>query len=63
MNYEQQLKWLIIMAKSPGWKDYAWNKAKELDADKSRLWTGIAEDLKAAMLAQKSSGAVQKHGG
>lgn len=36
-------------------KAYAWQRAKELDADKSGLWTGIAADLKREMLALKSS--------
>ena len=36
-------------------KAYAWWRAKELDADKSGQWTGIAEALKQEMLALKSS--------
>jgi hypothetical protein len=33
------------MAKIPGAKSYAWTRAKELDADPSGLFTGIAQDL------------------
>ena len=43
------------MAQSPGWKEYAWGRAKELDADKSGLWTGMSEDLKLAMHAKNLS--------
>ena len=28
-----------------GWKEYAWHRAKELDAHASGLWCGIADDL------------------
>ena len=43
-------------------KAYAWWRAKELDAEKSGLWTGIAAELKAEMLALKSAQEVPKHG-
>jgi hypothetical protein len=33
------------MAKIPGFKSHAWLRAKELDADPSGLFTGIAQDL------------------
>lgn len=55
MTYAEHLAWLITMAKDPGWKDQSWHSAKVLDADKSGLWTGMAEDLKRAMLAFKLS--------
>lgn len=29
----------------PASKDYAWRRAKELDADISGLWVGIKDDL------------------
>jgi hypothetical protein len=63
MTYEQHLAWLITMAQSTAWKDYAWQRAKELDADKSGLWTGIASDLKREMLALKSAQEVPNRGG
>ena len=49
--YDQQLQHLIRLAKQPGWKAYAWHRAKALDAEESGLFRGIADDLKAAMLA------------
>ena len=39
------LQHLVRMAKIPGAKTYAWNRAKELDKDPSGLFTGIADDL------------------
>jgi len=33
------------MAKIPGFKNHAWLRARELDADPSGLFTGIAQDL------------------
>ena len=53
MNYEAQLKHLIMLAETPGWKAYAWHRALQLEAE-STLWQGIAEALKQAMLARKS---------
>lgn len=44
------------MAKSPATKAHAWHRAKELDADHSGLFTGIADDLKAAMTGRGASG-------
>lgn len=43
--YTSQLEHLVKLAKSPGWKEYTWHRAKELDAHRSRIWQGIAEDL------------------
>ena len=48
--YDQQLQHLIRLAKQPGWKAYAWERAKTLHKEESGLFRGIAEDLKAAML-------------
>ena len=48
--YGQQLQHLIKLARQPGWKAYAWHRAKVLDADDTGLFRGIADDLKAAML-------------
>ena len=44
-EYETQLQHLVRLAKTPGWKEYAWHRAKELDADDSGLWRGIAQAL------------------
>ena len=37
------------MAGLKGAKQYAWHEAKRLDADPSKLWRGIADDLTKAM--------------
>lgn len=50
--FDTQLQHLIALAKVPGWKEYAWARAKELDADQSCLWTGIAQALVDAMRSQ-----------
>lgn len=47
--YAQQLDWLVTLARKPEWKAYAWAKAKEMDADRSGLFAGIAEDVKKRM--------------
>ena len=53
--YHQQLQHLIRLAKQPGWKLYAWERAKTLHREKSGLFRGIADDLKAAMAEQKTT--------
>lgn len=53
--YQDALAHLCRMAALPGWKHYAWARAKELDADQSGLFAGIAADLKAAMQADEST--------
>ena len=63
LTYQDQLQHLIAMASQPGAKAHAWHRAKELDADQSGLWTGIAADLERAMLSQKSAGVVLPIGG
>lgn len=55
--FERQLDWLIQMAKNPGAKAHAWHRAKELDADSSGLFAGMAAALKAAMTGPAESGA------
>ena len=50
--YDKALAHLIKLAKTPGWKEYAWHRALQLEADDTGLWRGIAEALKQAMLAQ-----------
>ena len=54
-DYDNQLAHLIKLAKTPGWKQYAWQRALELDRDNTGLWLGIAEALKQAMLASKAA--------
>ena len=49
--YDQQLQHLIKLARQPGWKLYAWERAKTLHREESGLFRGIAADLKAAMAA------------
>ena len=61
MNYEQHLKHLIWLASMD--KGYAWWRAQQMEADKSGLWVGIAEDLKREMLALKSSSEQKPIGG
>jgi len=43
--YVETLNHLVWMARMPASKDYAWRRAKELDADISGLWVGIKDDL------------------
>ena len=57
--YDTQLAHLIKLAKTPGFKEYAWHRALQLEADDTGLWQGIAADLKQAML---SSPAPRKSG-
>lgn len=42
-TYQTHLDHLIRMARIEGWKQYAWERAKELD--KTELFSGIAQDL------------------
>lgn len=51
-TYEHTLARLIQLAKNPGWKAWAWDYAKTLDADSSGYFAGIADALKAAMTGQ-----------
>jgi hypothetical protein len=50
--FDHQLQSLTRLAKQPAWKAWAWHRAKELDADPSGVFTGMAEALKAAMTGQ-----------
>jgi len=47
--YAKSLRHLIWMAGLKGAKQYAWREAQRLDADPSKLWRGIADDLTKAM--------------
>ena len=49
--YKKSLQHLIWMAGLKGAKQYAWREAQRLDADPSKLWRGIADDLTKAMNA------------
>jgi len=57
--YDKALAHLIKLAKTPGFKDYAWRRAKEMERCETGMWQGIAADLKQAML---SSAAPRKSG-
>ena len=63
-DYDNQLAHLIKLASNPGWKEFSWHRAKELEQCKTGMWQGIAEDLKRHMLAKQpaSSNAQRKHG-
>ena len=43
--YQETLEHLIWMAKQPAAKEYAWHRAKELDAHIENLFVGIKDDL------------------
>lgn len=53
MNYDAQLNHLVVLAKTPGFKEYAWHRALELDRCETGMWKGIAQELKEHMLAQR----------
>ena len=57
--YDKALAHLIKLAKTPGFKEYAWQRAKEMERCETGMWAGIAADLKQAML---SSAAPRKSG-
>ena len=42
-----QLDWLLMLAKIPGWKAYAWQRAKELD--QIETFAGIKDQLLQAL--------------
>jgi hypothetical protein len=52
-DFDKQLLHLISMAERPAWKDYSWKRALELERCETGMWAGIAEALKAHMLAQR----------
>ena len=43
--YQETLAHLIWMAKQPAMKEYAWHRAKQLDAHIENLFVGIKDDL------------------
>ena len=50
--YAEALDNLIMLANTPGWKDYAWGKAKDLDSHPTGIYRGIKQELVKIMLAQ-----------
>ena len=62
-EYSLQLQHLIRLAKQPGWKLYAWERAKTLHREESGLFRGIADDLKAAMLTNPTAPSVGQQPG
>jgi hypothetical protein len=58
MNFEQhvadQLAHLIRMAKEPGWKAWAWHRAKAMARDCPELYAGLPAALTAAMRSASS---------
>ena len=61
-HYAIQLDHLSLLCAQPGWKAYAWQRAKELDADASGLWRGIAGDLTARVNLATSRSAANATG-
>ena len=55
MNYDAQLNHLVVLAKTPGFKEYAWHRALQLEADDTGLWLGIAEALRLLMVAHNAA--------
>ena len=55
MCFETQLAHLVRMASIPGFKDHAWRRAKQLDADPTGLWAGIARALTDEMQRQAAA--------
>jgi len=55
--YSDALNNLVMLASTPGWKEYAWGKAKDLDSEPLGIYRGIKQDLVKIMLAQKANAA------
>lgn len=53
--FEVQLAHLVSLAVDPGWKAYAWSRAKELENEDSGLWAGMSERLRQAVQEQQRS--------
>lgn len=51
LNFQTQLAWLVTMARQPGAKAYAWQRAKDLEP----LFPGMATALKDAMTGQDAN--------
>ena len=55
--YATQLTHLTALASTPGFKQYAWHRALQLEADETGLWLGIAEALRLLMVAHNAASA------
>lgn len=55
-DYQAQLDHLLILATTPGWREYVKGRLDELEADDSGAWTGIRADLNAAIQQRKQEG-------
>ena len=51
--FKIQLTHLTRLALTPGFKDYSWHRAKELEADPSGWFKGICEALKTSVLQSR----------
>ena len=56
MDYQTQLDWLVTMAQHPGWKDHAWHRAKQLEADPCGIWAGLKQELVGLVGQSESEG-------
>lgn len=52
-DYQKQLNHLTWLALSPGWKAYAWHRAKEIEAE-GGMWAGMSTDLKQSVLQSQT---------
>lgn len=48
-HFQEQLDWLIKTSKEAGWKPYAWDKAKRLEACDTGMYRGLRDALTVAM--------------
>ena len=60
-TYSQHLDWLLTMARTPGWKAYAWDRAKQMQADTAGLWPGIADEVAKRMKTQSGQDDLPGH--
>lgn len=51
-EFNKQLQHLVALAKTPGFKEYAWGRAKQLERCETGMWAGMAQALTAAMQAK-----------
>lgn len=55
MLFKTHLQHLTLLARNEGFKDHAWQRAKELDSDASGLFAGMRRELTLAVLGQASA--------
>lgn len=53
MAYEQQLDWLVTLAMTPGWWQYARLRSRELEADDSGAFVGLGADVRKRLESQR----------